>query len=241
MKIKSFLIVFVLALAALGFKCGGGGSKDNPDDGVFRGQVYTDHAATTAKGAKLYSRNPVDAILLPLADEGLDTLFRIASAAPNNYTTGLAHSLYTIYLFPRSPRCESPAFVLDASGSPYDQTEWDKDTRPGKVLLCAAGMMAGGSQYSMIVAGDASIMREIVWFEAEHLILFNNDYPRFQETMYHTGGNGHPILRDSEGEFSKKTTDNGYQEYSYKLSENLEISDNQILAKGTRICALLTK
>ena len=234
MKTKFFLILFVLVFATLGFKCGKSGGG-NPDDGVFRGRLYKDQRAVTTKGATVFSRTAVNSQLLPLVDEGLDKLFDVSSRL-NNYTTGLNHNQYNVYLFPRSFKCENAAFLVSADGSPYDQSEWDKDPRPGVCTLCAAGMMVDPNDYGMLVVDDVAIMPVIVRYEGEHLILYHNDRERFTATMYHIGS-GHPIMPDDSG---NRAVQKSFKELSITLQETVKFGE-KTLPKGTQVCILLTK
>jgi hypothetical protein len=38
-------------------------------------------------------------------------------------------------------------------------------------------------------------VRDIVRFEGEHIVLYNNDRQRFAQTQDHSRGGGHPILQ----------------------------------------------
>lgn len=178
----------------MAFKCDG--SKPT-DDGIFRGKLFIDNQLTTPQGATVFSGSAINAELLPLIDAGINRLNQIASAEPNNYTNLAAPSAYKIYLFPRSPRCENAAFLVESQSSPeYDNGEWDKNPAPGKVALCAAGMVVGTNDNSMLVVDDVGTMPTIVRFEGEHLALFHVDRPRYEATKFHTATSYHPILGD---------------------------------------------
>src|SRR6185369_6703550 len=154
---KAILITFILGLTLIGFGCGGnnsGGGVNTPasqisDKEIFHNEIDTDHSAVTPKGIQVKAGKNIDPALLPLFDQGLADLFRIASdkkygyrPCPGEAPCFTLHNSYTIYLFPRSPHCQDPAFLVDATGSPYEGSEWDKDPSPSRCLLCAAGMMA---------------------------------------------------------------------------------------------------
>ncbi len=193
-KLKFLTIFLTIALTTIAFKCGGS-KPPATNDGIYRGRLYTDSSAKTPEGASVFAQGAINVELLPLIDAGLNRLNQIASAAPNNYTNLAPPSAYNVYLYPRSPRCENPAFLIESQSSPeYDNSEWDKDPTPGKVTICVAGLVVGTNDYSMLVVDDVSIMSQIVRYEGEHLELFHVDRERYEATKFHTATNYHPIL-----------------------------------------------
>lgn len=213
-KLALFSLMFFVSLAAA---CGGG-NDNNPigsgssDDGVFKGVTHDKYKVNTPKGIYVYSDRPINTALFAEFDKGLDNLFRIAAAPPYNYSGFSLHNTYHIWIFPRSPLCENPAFLVDATGSPYEGSEWDKDPSPSRCVLCAAGMMRtydgirnpqggvpGLGQPGMIITDDIGIAANIVRYEGEHNVLIQVDREKFNATQYHTGTNGgHPILPDPQ-------------------------------------------
>lgn len=183
-NLRNFIILALIVAFSLGFR--GCGDKD---DGVYRGSYSTKNRAKTPKGVNVVSANKINTALFPLIDAGIDTLY--AAARTEGYP-GLSHSAFTVALFPRSPECINPGFLVAANGSVYDQTEWDKDTRPWYVTLCAAGLHPGGNV--MIVADDSSHMHNIVNWEGEHVVLLNFDSARWAAT---SGLHNHPIFGQS--------------------------------------------
>ena len=121
------------------------------------------------------------------------------------YTGFQRHAAYEIFIFPRSNKCINPAFLVDGVGSPYDQSEWDKNPEVGKVELCVAGMTIRGGRPGegtvgrpgMVITDDIGSMVNVVRYEAEHNILMEVDVLKYLETRYHGEGTGHPILPDT--------------------------------------------
>jgi hypothetical protein len=208
-------LLFIALLFAV--SCGGGTvdvtkPAEKDEAGFYRNNFQTDYKERTSKGALVVSGKSIDPAILPMIDAQLDKLFDVARSYgyQDNTTPGdnhfMLHASYRIALFDRSPRCENPAFVVDASGSPYEGTEWDKDPSPSRALICAAGMMfrdnipPGGVNYykgtpGLLVTVDGIKTSEIVRYEGEHNVLLEADQEKFAQTQYHTGsGGGHPIL-----------------------------------------------
>lgn len=197
--LKKFLILSLFLLAS----CKAGDIIPvSEDTGVYKGKMYEDHTMSTPKGATIAAKFSIRPELGPLVDEGIADLNRIASAPPNNYNVSdMPANIYRVWLFPRSPKCENPAFLVDGTGSPYEGSEWDKDPSPNRCLLCAAGMMVlqQSGAPGMLITDDPGIMRTIVRYEGEHNVLYRKDLPRYAATQYHGAGQGHPILGEGEG------------------------------------------
>jgi hypothetical protein len=196
--ILGIIVLCVLALATM--NCG----NDNPKppstgDGVFTGKLRKDNEAKTPKGITVYSGWRLDPSLFDAYDRGLEKNFRIAKQRIPDYPLEAPRfDQYTIWEFPRSEKCQAPAFLVSSQFDlAWDQTEYDKDDRPGWVLLCAAGMMIRngdrGLTPGMVIAQDASHAENIVWFEAEHNELLDFWRSKYEETA---GQHGHPILGD---------------------------------------------
>ncbi|MEO8647762.1 MAG: hypothetical protein ABI539_01210 [Acidobacteriota bacterium] len=246
---KTFLLCSLLVsllVAASGFRCTKGPLKDTSSDGIFRGTVTEKYKLTTPKGAVIASAERIDPTLAALADAGLDDLFRIAAAPPNNYdVSDIPHSRFRIWLFPRSSKCIESAFLVDGTGSPYEGSEYDKDPSPTRCLLCAAGMtmMQGidAANPGMIVTDDPAMMRRIVRYEGEHSILFYRDSERYTATMYHIGPNsGHPIL--GEGLPAIPSGDTAIlTPVRLTAPAGLELTPEVFIPKGSDVCLLLTR
>lgn len=201
----------------------------------YTGSYSTKHSARTNGGTQVYSKEKIDTSLLPLIYQGLYTLA---------YTTELEGyqpmdmSEFIVALFATDKRCQNPGFVIRADGSPWDGTEYDKDPRPGKVLICAAGLHPGSNV--MVVAAARSHMHIITQFEGEHIVLLNRDLERWQATM---GVHAHPIFRQSpdgvvETEKAEKPFE--FEATTITLAGDIE-SDGVSLKAGETVCILLTK
>lgn len=239
---KKIFTLFISAIILFVFSaCPSKSSSESSSDekGTFSGSLYENVKKNTAKGVRVMSANNIDDSLLPKIDEGLDKLFRIATSAPNDYPVSVGHNGYKVWLFPRSPKCIDPAFLVNADGSPYDNTEWDKDQRPGVVRVCAAGMMVDGNNYGMLVVDDLATIPTIVRYEGEHIVLLHHDPDRFSATMYHTD-NSHPIMPDADGSFASDDLQN-VKNISFTLTEDLKFAGKLLAAKNSSICVLLSK
>lgn len=214
----------------MAFKC----DSKPTNDGIFRGKLFIDNQLRTPQGAEVFSGYAINTELLPLIDAGINRLNEIASAAPNNYSNLASPSAYKVYLFPRSPRCENPAFLIKANTSQNDGSIWDKDERPGKVALCAAGMVVGSESNEMLVVDDAGIMPTIVRYEGEHLALFHVHRERFEATKYHSATSYHPILGEG-ARANVKTWSNPTPTPTRLKSVTVK------LGKNKQVCVLLSK
>ncbi len=227
--------------SATAFKCNSSDSKDGDNTGTFQGRLYTDNHVTTASGATIFSRHAINGALMPLADEGLDNLFSIAAKPPHNYTTGLSHSNYKIYLFPRSPKCDNPAFLIETGGgSGYDNSDWDKDPRPGHTAICAAGMIVGTNDFSMLVVDDVGTMATVVHFEGEHLLAWHNNPEFYEASKIHSSTNYHPILGNGNNMYLKNYRHRHFEAKSLTLSQSIQMS-SKTLPKGSVVCVLLSR
>lgn len=196
--------VIIAILAAMAFAVWFLRFRKKKHDGVFRGMLPNTTQGKTPKGVTIKAYGKVDTRAYAQIDQGLDVAFDIAERV-YGYTGFKRHASYTVYIFPRSQKCINPAFLVDGTGSPYDQSEWDKNPEPGKIELCAAGMMMrdglpGDTDLGnpgMVITDDIGQMANAVRYEAEHNILIECDIPKFLATRYHTQGQGHPILPDS--------------------------------------------
>lgn len=172
------------------------------DDGVFRTLSWKNETRTP-KGAKVVGHRKASSEDLDLIDRALDHAFAIARS--HGYENFSLHPNYIVSLQRRSSACVHPGFLLETDWNPYDQGEYDKDPRAGKVRLCVGGKFElwgnpadAGDMRSyakvLIVVDDPGVLFNAVWFEAEHAILLEVDPTKFNQTLHHTSGTGHPIL-----------------------------------------------
>ena len=149
---------------------------------------------STPHGAAIYAVRPPSAAMLDAVDKGLADLFAVARK--NGYYRGLNFSNYTVFI-------ATPDRMKDADGrySPdiavgaaqYAGTEYDKGG-----YIYAAGMVISNSPMAFVIAehnADASRVSDLVRYEGEHLVLYQNDRRRYEATKDHSRGGGHPILR----------------------------------------------
>jgi hypothetical protein len=132
--------------------------------------------------------------MLNAIDRGLADLF--AAARRNGYSRLLNFSNYTIFIgrADRTRNSEgqySPDIAVGAAQ--YSGTEYDQGG-----YIYAAGMVLTNSPPSFVIAEhtqDLQRVSNVVRYEGEHLVLYHNDRRRYQQTMDHSRGGAHPILR----------------------------------------------
>lgn len=189
-------LLIILTVSFAFSACPFGGYPD------YRGAMSNKHQATSPAGAQLRSLREIDERAGAAIDAGIRKAARIAKEAPNNYTRFKAEpSNYMVWLWPRdAKRCQQPAiYQFFPRTNVYDQTEYDKDPRPGKVGLCFAGMAKWTGRTidpddivpGMLIVDDAATWETIAWFEAEHSILAQADADRYNATL---GMHSHPIM-----------------------------------------------
>ena len=117
-------------------------------------------------------------------------------ARKNGYTRGLAHSNYTIFIA-KADRTKdsqgrySPDIAVGAAqyaGTGYDQGGY----------IYAAGMVISNNPMSFVLAEHTrnfDRISNVVRYEGEHLVLYQNDRGRYSATADHSRGGGHPILQ----------------------------------------------
>ena len=148
----------------------------------------------TPRGARVYAVNRPNARMLNAIDAGLQELFAVARK--NNYGRRLNYSDYTIFIARAdrtqdSSRQYSPDIALGAAqyaGSVYDQGGY----------IYAAGMVVSFNPSAFIIAEhtkDFERVSNVVRYEGEHLVLYHNDRRRYNATLDHSRGGGHPILQ----------------------------------------------
>jgi hypothetical protein len=146
------------------------------------------------KGARVYGVKKPGAQMLAAIDKGLTDLFAVARK--NNYRKKLNYSDYVIFIASpdRLKNYEgnySPDIAIGAAqyaGSIYDKGGY----------IYAAGMVIGYNPCAFLIGEhtkDFNRASDVVRFEGEHIVLYHNDRRRYNETMDHSKGGGHPILQ----------------------------------------------
>lgn len=148
----------------------------------------------TPRGATFYAVRRPSAAMLNAIDRGLTDLFAVARR--NRYSRGLNYSNYTVFIA-RPDRTKnaageySPDFAVGAAqyaGTDYDQGGY----------IYAAGMVVSFGPMAFVIADhDSNFQRvsDVVRYEGEHLVLYQNDRRRYSQTADHSRGGGHPILQ----------------------------------------------
>ncbi|HEY0080253.1 MAG TPA: hypothetical protein VGB73_16705 [Pyrinomonadaceae bacterium] len=211
-RIYSFVFMSMLAVGALvaagvgqaeaaqrNGRRGGAPSRGGDDSPlVARAQSVTGDAfrisISTPRGVRVYARTPPRPETLQAIDRGLSELFSIARR--QGYRARLDHADYTIFIA-RADRTRnrngaySPDIALGAAqyaGSVYDQGGY----------VYAAGMVLAPEACTFIVAEherDFQRVANVARYEGEHIVLYHNDPRRYQQTLDHSRGGGHPILQ----------------------------------------------
>ncbi len=153
-----------------------------------------EYLTATPRGARVWSVSRPRVETLRAIDDGLTQLFVVARK--NNYRARTNYSDYTIFIA-RPDRTQnrqggySPDIAVAAGqygGSRYDQGGY----------VYAAGMVISMEPCAFVIAEhnrNWSRVSDAVHFEGEHLVLYHNDRARFQSTLDHSRGGGHPILK----------------------------------------------
>lgn len=151
-------------------------------------------AARTPRGANVLAVSRPNAQMLAAIDKGLSDLFAVARK--NRYSRKLNYGDYTIYIARADRRRDrdgkySPDFAVGAAqyaGTDYDQGGY----------IFAAGMVLSSSPAAFVIAEhdrDLDRVSNVVRYEGEHIVLYNNDRRRYEATKDHSRGGGHPILQ----------------------------------------------
>ncbi len=146
------------------------------------------------KGARVYGVKKPSAQMLAAIDKGLTDLFAVARK--NRYTRRLNYSDYVIFIASpdRQKNYEgnySPDIAIGVAQ--YAGTDVDKGG-----YMYVAGMVLGYNPNAFLIGEhtkDFNRASEVVRYEGEHIVLYHNDRRRYNETMDHSGGGGHPILQ----------------------------------------------
>jgi hypothetical protein len=148
----------------------------------------------TPRGAYVYGVKEPSAAMMNAIDKGLSDLFSVARK--NGYRRGLNYSSYTIFIanpdrLKSADGQYSPDIAVGAAQ--YAGTEYDKGG-----YIYAGGMVIARSPMAFVIAEHTTNfarVSEMVRYEGEHLVLYQNDRRRYEETKDHSRGGGHPILR----------------------------------------------
>jgi hypothetical protein len=148
----------------------------------------------TPKGATVVAVEQPSPAMLSTIDEGLTDLFAVARK--NGYKRNLNYSDYTIFI-------AKPDRLKDASGNYSPDIAVGAAQYAGSVYdkggyIYAAGMVTSFSPGAFLIAEhtrDLDRVRNVVRYEGEHIVLYQNDRRRFLATQDHSKGGGHPILQ----------------------------------------------
>lgn len=150
----------------------------------------------TRKGALVISTSSVSSDLANAVDKGLDDLFTIAKNKPYRYRKNLKHTDFVVFVG-RPDRTKDAAGTyspdIAVGAAQYAGTEYDKGG-----YIYASGMVISNTRSAFLIANhkeDFERVSRIVRFEGEHIVLYHNDRTRYRETMDHSRGGGHPILK----------------------------------------------
>ncbi|HEX8370806.1 MAG TPA: hypothetical protein VF604_19830 [Pyrinomonadaceae bacterium] len=190
----ALILVFCFLIGAQGVK-----AQSRGDQAVINeAQRITRDAFTvstkTPQGARIYAVREPNARMLAAIDQGLDDLFEAAER--NGYRKRLNYSDYVIFIAKADRRTNSdgqysPDIAVPTgqyAGSVYDQGGF----------IYAAGMVIGYNPPAFVIAEhdrDYRRVAEAVRNEGEHLVLYHNDRRRYNATLDHSQGGGHPILQ----------------------------------------------
>ncbi len=150
--------------------------------------------ARTPNGATVYAVRQPSAAMLNAIDRGLADLFSVARR--NGYRRALNYTSYTIFVANPDRTKDgsgrySPDIAVGAAqyaGTGYDQGGY----------IFAAGMIIARNPMAFVISEHTSNfarVSDLVRYEGEHLVLYQNDRRRYEQTKDHSQGGGHPILR----------------------------------------------
>lgn len=126
-------------------------------------------------------------------EDGLVRAHRKAECS--GYTRALNPDDYTI-IFLKGVRdaAGNPAFSIPAGD--YRGTEWDR----GDGTMLAAGQVIdidkGWIAIPAHTEADYDNLAQVIEYEAEHVILYQNDRAKYELTKFHAPGTGHPLIPD---------------------------------------------
>jgi hypothetical protein len=152
------------------------------------------YGARTPRGVYVYGvREPTQAMMNAI-DQGFTDLFTVARK--NGYRRGLSYSSYTVFIAdPDRTKDGSGNYSADIAvgAAQYAGTEYDKGG-----YIYAGGMVIARNPMAFVIAEhtrDFKRVSDMVRYEGEHLVLYQNDRRRYEQTKDHSKGGGHPILR----------------------------------------------
>ena len=148
----------------------------------------------TPRGATVYAVSQPNTAMLDTIDGGLVDLFNVARK--NGYRRNLSPSNYTIFI-------AKPDRMKDASGNYSPDIAIGAAQYKGSVydqggFIYVAGMVVAFNPGAFLIAEHSQNLnrvRDIVRYEGEHIVLYQNDRRRFEATKDHSQGGGHPILQ----------------------------------------------
>jgi hypothetical protein len=151
-------------------------------------------AARTPRGVTVVSVTRPRAEVMQAIDQGFSELFAVA--ARHGHRNRLNFGDYTVFIA-RPDRLKdsagqySPDIAVGAgqyAGSVYDQGGF----------VFAAGLVLANSPSAFVLADhtrDLGRISNVVRYEGEHIVLFHNNRQLYQQTLDHSRGGGHPILK----------------------------------------------
>lgn len=178
------LLILILAISLSGCSWIKGGDKTPKDV-----KVYSDTHQVTPMGVNIYSKNGTD---ISGIDETMAVLFNDAQRL--GYTNMISFSDYSVFVL---DNCEDrngvPSFRMRADS--YDGTVYDINPETGVGEIYASeyvimDWMGYPTNSFVVCSGNATVT---VRYGAEHIILFNNNRDRYEETKIHFTG-GHPLF-----------------------------------------------
>lgn len=168
------VIVTFLVMAL--FSCGGGGVRDQVGD--------LTGSTVTPGGVSVRSDSPVSAATKAAIDRGIAAT--IEKARCKGYTKALTLSSYKVAIIKGEIYKGVPVYRIPCGShcAEYGQ---------GDGTMFVAGQFL---EPDTVVFPEQENPEQIAGFEAEHLVLFQNDKAEFERTHTHGSGSGHPILSE---------------------------------------------
>jgi hypothetical protein len=192
MRIKFFLFGFMLA-AILAADAGAQDRQLFAEAQRVTGDQFG-FGGRTPRGVYVYGVHEPTQAMMHAIDQGFSDLFAVARR--NGYRRGLNYSSYTVFIAnPDRTKDGSGKYSADIAvgAAQYAGTEYDKGG-----YIFAGGMVIARNPMAFVIAEhtrDFSRVSEMVRYEGEHLVLYQNDRRRYEQTKDHSKGGGHPILR----------------------------------------------
>lgn len=224
-------IIALLIFTALAFACGDGNNdgynsayKTNEPgpattvESSYRMSGINHLQGKSESGFYYFGDSKPSGAAVEAVTKGMQRTFAVLEQEyPQNAKDLVRDSGYAVVFWKPSPLCTTaPAFTISyiplaGSGDPYDDGEYDKDPRKGRVTICAAGKSGLHTWLQNKPEGVASPAHRIdivedatgtgegaTRHEALHLGLLDLDPARYQATIYH-GGDWEAILAKVNG------------------------------------------